>query len=90
MRYFGALSQGNASVIWRASHSAVGLRITANQPCLTGDSDRVHLSMCGDVMVSEHRVFGLRQRFAIAIYNDRPKWPIAALRGGIRELCGMV
>src|SRR5437660_547195 len=24
MRYFGALSQGNASVIWRASHSAVG------------------------------------------------------------------
>src|SRR5467141_693246 len=30
MRYFGALSQGNASVIWRASHSAVGLRVTAN------------------------------------------------------------
>jgi hypothetical protein len=24
------LSQGNASVIWRASHSAVGLRVTAN------------------------------------------------------------
>src|SRR5213078_1067608 len=24
IRYFGALSQGNASVIWRASHSAVG------------------------------------------------------------------
>src|SRR5260221_11142948 len=30
MRYFGALSQGNASVIWRANHSAVGLRGTAN------------------------------------------------------------
>src|SRR5262249_38577453 len=29
-RYFGALSQGNASVIWRANHSAVGLRVTAN------------------------------------------------------------
>jgi hypothetical protein len=26
MRYFGALSHGNASVICRASHSAVGLR----------------------------------------------------------------
>src|SRR5262245_26753002 len=30
MRYFGAVSHGNASVIWRASHSAVGLRVTAN------------------------------------------------------------
>src|SRR2546430_7123940 len=29
MRYFGALSHGNASVIWRASHSAVGFRVTA-------------------------------------------------------------
>ena len=29
MRYFGALSQGNASVICRASHSAVGFRVTA-------------------------------------------------------------
>src|SRR5262249_13262892 len=29
-RYFGAVSQGNASVIWRANHSAVGLRVTAN------------------------------------------------------------
>jgi hypothetical protein len=28
--YVGALSQGNASVIWRANHSAVGCRITAN------------------------------------------------------------
>ena len=32
MRYFGALSQGNASVICRASHSAVGFRVTAAQP----------------------------------------------------------
>jgi hypothetical protein len=30
MRYFGAVSQGNASVIWRANHWAVGLRVTAN------------------------------------------------------------
>src|SRR2546427_8458843 len=30
MRYFGAVSHGNASVIWRANHSAVGLRVTAN------------------------------------------------------------
>src|SRR5207253_3308752 len=30
MRYFGAMSQGNVSVIWRANHSAVGLRVTAN------------------------------------------------------------
>src|SRR5229473_8195722 len=30
MRYFGALSHGNASVIWRANHSAVGFRVTAN------------------------------------------------------------
>src|SRR6266566_9856314 len=30
MRYFGVLSHGNASVICRASHSAVGLRVTAN------------------------------------------------------------
>ena len=30
IRYFGVLSHGNASVIWRASHSAVGLRVTAN------------------------------------------------------------
>src|ERR1700730_13880727 len=29
IRYFGALSHGNASVIWRASHSAVGFRVTA-------------------------------------------------------------
>src|SRR6266481_5035502 len=29
-RYFGAVSHGNASVIWRATHSAVGLRVTAN------------------------------------------------------------
>ena len=29
LRYFGALSQGNASVICRASHSAVGFRVTA-------------------------------------------------------------
>ena len=29
MRYFGARSHGNASVIWRASHSAVGFRVTA-------------------------------------------------------------
>src|SRR5450756_1621286 len=28
--YPGALSQGNASVIWRANHSAVGCRVTAN------------------------------------------------------------
>src|SRR5450759_975914 len=28
--YAGALSQGNASVIWRANHSAVGCRVTAN------------------------------------------------------------
>jgi len=28
MRYVGALSQGHASVIWRASHSAVGFRVT--------------------------------------------------------------
>src|SRR5262249_25477790 len=26
--YFGAVSHGNASVIWRANHSAVGLRVT--------------------------------------------------------------
>jgi hypothetical protein len=32
MRYFGAPSHGNASVIWRASQSAVGLRVTANHP----------------------------------------------------------
>jgi hypothetical protein len=30
MRYFGAVSHGNASVIWRANHSAVGVRVTAN------------------------------------------------------------
>src|SRR4029453_13157980 len=30
MRYFGAVSHGNASVIWRANHSAVGLLVTAN------------------------------------------------------------
>jgi hypothetical protein len=30
MRYFGALSHGNASVICRANHSAVGLRVTAS------------------------------------------------------------
>src|SRR5260370_738940 len=30
MRYFGALFHGNVSVIWRANHSAVGLRVTAN------------------------------------------------------------
>ena len=30
MRCFGAVSHGNASVIWRANHSAVGLRVTAN------------------------------------------------------------
>src|SRR5467141_1167766 len=30
MRYFGAVSHGKASVIWRANHSAVGLRVTAN------------------------------------------------------------
>src|SRR5205814_1656169 len=29
MRYLGAFSHGNASVIWRASHSAVGFRVTA-------------------------------------------------------------
>src|SRR5262249_28138136 len=30
MRYLGAVSQGNDSVIWRASHSAVGCSVTAN------------------------------------------------------------
>src|SRR5262249_11919017 len=30
MRNFGAVFHGNASVIWRANHSAVGLRVTAN------------------------------------------------------------
>ena len=30
MRCFGAVSHGNASVIWRANHSVVGLRVTAN------------------------------------------------------------
>jgi hypothetical protein len=30
MRYFGALSHGNASVIWCANHSAVGFRVTEN------------------------------------------------------------
>ena len=30
MRYFGPLSHGNASVIWRASQSAVGFWVTAN------------------------------------------------------------
>ena len=30
MRYLGALSHGNASVIWRASQSAVGFCVTAN------------------------------------------------------------
>jgi hypothetical protein len=29
-RYFGAVSHGNASVIWRANHSAVGWWVTAN------------------------------------------------------------
>src|ERR1035441_9438657 len=29
--YPGTLSQGNASVIWRANHSPVGCRVTANQ-----------------------------------------------------------
>ena len=29
MRYFGALFHGNASVIWRANHSAIGLRAIA-------------------------------------------------------------
>src|SRR6266849_9583208 len=29
IRYFGALSHGNASVIWHASHSAVGFIVTA-------------------------------------------------------------
>src|SRR5437763_6460322 len=29
-RYFGAVSHGNASVIWRANHSAVELPVTAN------------------------------------------------------------
>ena len=28
--YLGAVSQGNASVIWRASHAAVGFWVTAN------------------------------------------------------------
>jgi hypothetical protein len=28
--YVGGLSQGNASVIWHANHSAVGCRVTAN------------------------------------------------------------
>jgi hypothetical protein len=54
-----------------------------------GDPDRVQLSVCGDVIVGEYRIFGLRQRFAVAIYNDRPEWPIAVLRGRLRKLCGV-
>ena len=30
MRYVGAVSRGNTSVIWRANHSAVGFSVTAN------------------------------------------------------------
>src|SRR5271169_1588782 len=30
-RYFGASSQGNASIIWRATHSAVGFAVTLIQ-----------------------------------------------------------
>jgi hypothetical protein len=31
MRYLGAVSQGNDSVIWRASHSAVGYSVSKSQ-----------------------------------------------------------
>jgi hypothetical protein len=54
-----------------------------------GESDRVHLSMCGDVSVSEYRILGLRQRFVVAIYNNRPEWPIPVLRRPVRKLCSV-
>ena len=38
MRYLGAVSQGNASVIWRASHSAVGFWVT---PWQNGYAERL-------------------------------------------------
>jgi hypothetical protein len=56
------------------------------QPCAAGDSDRVHLGMSGDVIVSDDRILGRRQRFAILIDNDRPEWPIPLLGGPVREL----
>src|SRR6516162_2227850 len=37
IRYFGAVSHGNASVIWRANHSAVGLPVNGNRRL--GDRD---------------------------------------------------
>jgi hypothetical protein len=41
MRYFGALSHGNASVIWCADHSAVGFRVTSTHNNRRGPWPRI-------------------------------------------------
>jgi hypothetical protein len=53
MRYFGALSQGNASVIWRANHSAVGFWVTAIHLSWASDGSRLEPTVARRIWVGQ-------------------------------------
>src|SRR5439155_2107640 len=53
MRYFGALSQGNASVICHANHSAVGLRVAETTTTTAGDGREQEMRVVVERQLSE-------------------------------------
>ncbi len=61
MRYFGALSQGNASVICRANHSAIGLRVTATTTTIAGDGREQETRIVAERQSSEPQTDQSRQ-----------------------------
>src|ERR1700730_8486064 len=54
-RYLGALSHGNASVIWRASHSAVGLRVTQTTTAVASCDREQEMRTVAETRESKHQ-----------------------------------
>ena len=78
MRYFGALSHGNASAIWRASHSAVGLRVTANHSNRRRSCPRTKCEKLLERNGRNHKQINRRNPFHVIADEGLPglQWPI--------------
>jgi len=90
MRYFGALSHGNASVIWRASHSAVGLWVTANHSNRRRSCPRTKCEKLLERNGRNHKQINRRNPFHVIAYEGLPdlQWPIWP-RHHIDRNCGL-
>ena len=79
-RYFGVVSHGNASVICRANHSAVGLRVTANHSnCRRLWPRTRNAKSCGNAMVG-HKQINRRNPLRMIANEGLPglQWPISS------------